>query len=165
MLALRKYRPKIPIKKLISITFITWWSNYILWHFDYLLRDDLIWLFTSLYRALFLDLKLRRNILFKTHSVFAIDILKLRLFGYFLIFSKERIFRLSKFFLEYKFTTQMQLTCNNDIEEAIFVWIDIRMLINMWIKFRDLSFDFINEGLIFNFFNSLMSQHVFIKLI
>lgn len=115
MLTLWKNRTKIPVKKLISIAIVWWRCEDWLRHSDNVLRDNLLRFFEVLvvWRGLFLNLKLRRNIFFKTHGSFTINFLKLWFFGYFFILVKKWVFRLTEFFLENEFTAHKKLTCNN----------------------------------------------------
>lgn len=160
MLTLWKYRTKVSIKKLISIAVIWWRSKDWLWHFDNVLRDDFVRFFKILiiWRSFFLNFELRRNIFFKTHCSFPVDFLELRFFGDFLILVKQRIFRLTEFFLENEFTSHKELTCNYNIQKTILIRINVTMLVNMSVKFCDLGFNFIYQWLILDFFYSLMSQ-------
>lgn len=160
MLTLWKYRTKVSIKKLISIAVIWWRSKDWLWHFDNVLRDDFIRFFKILiiWRRFFLNFKFRRNIFFKTHCSFAINLLELRFFWYLLILVKQRIFRLTEFFLENEFTSHKELTCNYDVQKTILIRVNVTMFVNMSVKFCYLGFYFINQWFVLDFFNSFMSQ-------
>jgi len=159
MLTLGKYRTKISVKQLISITVIWWRCEDWLRHFDNVLWDDLLRFFEILiiWRSFFFDLKLRRNIFFKTHGCFTVDLLKLRFFRYFFILVKQRVFGFTKLFLENKFTAHKKLACDDYVKETILVRVNIAVFVNMCIKFGNLGFYFIYQRLVLDFFYSLMS--------
>lgn len=135
MLTLRKHRAKIPIKKLISVTIIWWKRQDWFWHFDNILRDDLIRFFQVLldWRILLFNLKLRRNILLQTHGSLTINFLELWFFGYLFVLIKQRVFGLAKLFLKHKLASHEKLTCDNNVQKTIFVRVNIAVLIYMCI--------------------------------
>lgn len=135
MLTLRKYRTKIPIKKLISICLVIWGWKDSLGHFNDVLRDHLLWFLCILLVRwnFFFNLEFWRDVLFETHCSFAINFFKLRFFRYFLVLCKKRIFRLPKLFLKDKFAAHKELASNYDVQKTIFIRVNITMFIHMGI--------------------------------
>ncbi len=132
MLTGRKNRAKIPVKELVSIILRAGGGNKDLRHFDNLMGNDLIGFFACLFsRAFVLNLKLRRNIFFKTHGGFAIYFLEFRFFGDLFVLSEERVLGLAELFLEYKLAAHEEFTGNNNIEETVFIRVEIGMLVHM----------------------------------
>ncbi len=94
--------------------------------------DDLIRFFASLLdRVFFLNLKLRRNIFFETHSGFAVDFLELGFFGDLFVLGEKRVLGLAELLLEYKLAAHEEFTCNDNVKETVLIRVEIGMLVHM----------------------------------
>jgi len=148
------------VQKLVPF-FVTNWASPRLSYFSQLYVNGL--LFFSLSFLLFL--KLNRQAFSHTKRGLAIYIFEFRTFTDFFALAKKFEFAFSKFFLEGKFTSNPQLTNNDDIQKGIVHPKNLTVLTHQLIQFQNLFSDLVAKGLVFGPTNFVVSQQITVEFL